>query len=335
MLKNEASFADKAYNKQREFKKRPDKEENEITISNQIIDKLKVIVEIKNQREIDDVVNVLLTIFPSNKIKKTIKEKPSHIYPVQFVLEIPSNDPKDPSTTVWIGICPISGKCCVIYCPAKVSNIAFTLMDSEVFSLTCFGSFYNFISGGVVKRIDVCLNLFNVNVEDYLFRGNWFKHYGCFFGSGGHLETIYWGLVGGGRAVIYNKKKEDSTNYTGYSHVTRVERQIKSPNILVSDLHKLENPFSRVEIYTLDLSRIDFIPSSFLTCFLDSCRARGFSNALRSLELPENLEKKALRQLKEEPWAIWLEAQENWSTNWIETLENYRLREVQPITGYD
>lgn len=309
------------YNKSKRFKVRDKKHEKQITISDPIVDKIRTMKTLHVRGDMTDFINTMDTV-QSFHVETHV---PKGWYSASKTFHLPSNDPRDPKATMWVGINRAKSQITFDYCPAKLSDHAYDLMDKDIFSNTRHASFLNFIMDAKVISIDVCRNIFNMKMEDYLFRSSCSRKYGFYIGKDAKIESIYYGARECSQLVIYDKKKQDKKGYRHCDHVGRVEKNDKSPNRLVRDLINYKNPFLRAEIYEFAISRLDCVPKHFRECFKYACWAVGIGNALEALGVIGTQKQAALEKLKSDPWQPWLLAQENWHAEWTEALEAYHL----------
>lgn len=313
----------RSYNKGKQFKKRNEKQREQVSVSDPIVDKIRLIKTFKQRDDMTDFIASLNREGQSFQVEGRVLKR--GWYTAAYAFHLPSNDLHDPDATMWVGLNSYKKQVTLEYCPAKLSDRAYDLMDKDIFSMTRDGSFMKFIMDAKVKRLDVCRNIFNMKMSDFLFRASSLQKYGFYTGKNAEIETIYYGAKNESQYVFYDKKKQDKKSYRQYSHVVRVERKHISPNLFVRDLVNYKNPFLRAEIYEFAVCQLDSIPKLYRECFKFACWSVGVRNALDAIGLTEKERDKALLKIRNEPWPVWVQAQENWKAQWKEALEAYRL----------
>lgn len=207
-------------------------------------------------------------------------------------------------------------------------------LDS-IFEVLWGGTFFEFLSHGRVTYMEIWRHVLGRKPEDYLFKRPYAKSYQGVFGNSAALETLYFGKSSGNQTVIYNKAKhldKDAVNDT-----IRIEMRLKPKGLKMLDLWKMENPFKRVEIYSLwGLTLHSPLSAGHIIAFKDACRYRGIAQALKMQPAKDRTKlKKAISSIPVSWWPI---ADDIWFDLWAQTLEdcclNFMPDKAQPLNAY-
>lgn len=312
---------ERLYNNSTQFKTRTEEQKQHDNITDPIIDKIRIMKTFRVREDMKDMVETINTI-QGFEVKDS---RPLSFYRTCKTLHLPSNDPSDRFETVWVGINPFKKQIALDFCPSKLSDKAYDLLDKELFGLTRYGSFLNCYQDAKVLRLDTCRNVFDMRMEDFLFRGSRTQKHGFYIGGDACIETLYFGDENGSRFRIYDKKKQDPENYENHEFVVRVERMDKSPNLSLRDLLNYPNPLRGLEIYEFDVSRLPCVPKNYRRLFKYACWSVGIRSALEAIDVIGSERDKIVNQLKNNQWEPWTVAQEAWQSDWLRSLADYRL----------
>jgi hypothetical protein len=185
------------------------------------------------------------------------------------------------------------------------------------FVFTCLwgDGFFSFLHHARVTYIEIWRHIMFRSPDDYLFRVKYAKTFQSMFGSTGKLETMYFGKGAGSQTAIYNKAKQ--LNGKSEHDCIRIEPRLKPKKMKVSDLGKLENPFSKVQVYSLKNDKPPFGQAHWIA-FQDACRYRGIAKAIKCQ--PKDHQAKLKKAVSEHPVAWWAMDDDTWCELWHEAL---------------
>jgi hypothetical protein len=160
-----------------------------------------------------------------------------------------------------------------------------------------------FMDQGFCSRIDLTVDVDGVDIEDVL---AWRK--------ATHLETIVRSRQGRLESITLGSKKSDtqyiiydklaeskhanSAVVAGNMPVTRIEFRRKR-SISLEDLPNIKNPFSKLQVASY--RRFGETKQEY-RLFLDSCRLKGTTNAIKSLDLDKRGHYERWLQSYKSPW---------------------------------
>lgn len=309
------------YNTSKRFKVRDESQKQQDKISDPIIDKIRLMKTFTVRDDMPTMLNAINTV-------QDFDVKPSRAvscYTTCKTFHLPSNDPNDPIEKMWVGINPKNRQITLEWCPSKLADEAHDLLDCGLFNNTRHGSFLNCYQDAKVMQIDTCRNIFDMEMEDFIFLGTNTQKRAVYVKKGAIIETIYLGDKECSQFRIYDKSTQDKKAYLEHPIVVRVERKDTMPNLLLRDLVNYENPLLRAEIYKFDDQRLPCVPKNYRQLFKYASWAAGIKSALEAIEVTGAANERALRQLRSKPWEPWVVAQESWKTEWMEALEAYHL----------
>ena len=173
---------------------------------------------------------------------------------------------------------------------------------------------------GKVTRVDAAFDILNISIGQIMVRSTKWEKSHVYYGIDGSAETIYIGAHKTnktGHTAVYDKKQQLEDKWRkkkfGETPHTRLEARIRANRPIIK-LPYIRNPLLKLEV---------FLPGGVeppegkhhWEFFLDSCRFRGFANALSML--PEDVlpayeaaleEAKSILWDPEKLWSYWPEA---------------------------
>jgi|GEM_PF-5767916 len=154
---------------------------------------------------------------------------------------------------------------------------------NDLFMECCGVEFFDFLGHGRISRYDVYRTICNRKPEDYIFKFNHSAKGGNFIGTKGSLDTIMLGNRSGNQLIAYNKHKH-LYGQSAEGDSLRVELHMRPNGLLFKDFWKIEDPFKRVQIYSLHTSQPP-VDKGYWAAFQDSCRFCGLTKALQKQPL--------------------------------------------------
>ena len=193
------------------------------------------------------------------------------------------------------------------YNPAYVSDAAKELLDVEMTSLLGV-TFSELLHHAKITRIDWCIDLYGVHIEEYLYRATWWKAVQIFCGTEtGRLQSMTYGKSSGNQALIYDKATELFGTDTA-QQITRIEIRNRT-GCEAKQLAKAKYPFKRLQLYPTHCKLWPFSKAHY-HAFRDSCHLRGIKNAIKMQ--PANTHKKIAKALSDAPASWWEKIPEQW-----------------------
>lgn len=149
-----------------------------------------------------------------------------------------------------------------------------------------------------ITRIDVAVDMLNIDPEDILIDHKFTGKTNAYFGSGGKIETVYLNKKTKGSATyLYDKKVQAQdtgkfldagVNKYGEAKYTRFECRVQTQKPF-KKLASLKNPLTKVELADMDGCDAPGKPHVW-ALFQDACRYRGLVGALELLPAKEREE---------------------------------------------
>lgn len=146
-----------------------------------------------------------------------------------------------------------------------------------------------------VTRIDVAVDILNIDPEDILIDHKFTGKTNAYFGSGGKIETVYLNKKSkGSTTYLYDKKVQAQetgksldagVNQYGEAKYTRFECRVQTQKPF-KKLASLKNPLTKVELVDMDGCVAPGEPHVW-ALFQDACRYRGLVGALKLLPTKE------------------------------------------------
>lgn len=196
------------------------------------------------------------------------------------------------------------------YNPARMTKAGEEYLADMLNELLGVDTFYEFLYHARFTRVDWCRNILLRDVEDYLFRAKWAKVSQSFFGASGKMETLNLGKSDNMQIIVYDKSKQ-LHGEAAEQGMIRVEARCKI-NMTILELAKMKNPFERVVIYSLHCQHPPY-GTAHWRGFVDSCRFRGVTNALK--RQPADHRPKLKKVLSDQPVWWWDILPDDW--NWL------------------
>jgi hypothetical protein len=213
--------------------------------------------------------------------------------------------------------------------PARLGPTGLSLFKDELNNIlhdTQNTSWAELATKAKITRLDIAVDLINVDIEDMMFRfAKAGGKSGSYFGVGSKLETRYLNVTSGGsNTYVYDRRqrlldlqndgKGSGPEYGETPH-TRIEFRTDSTRPVV-DLPNLLNHLKKIEVFDIDaLSPPE--EAHHWRLFQDSCRYRGLSGALELL--PEGLRQEYEDTVKTVESELW-RPDKLWE-KWPESLE--------------
>ena len=293
------------------------REYKKIQISSPSIDKFTFLPLLEDETAFDRAKHALTTQAFEGVLKDTDTTKRDLIV---LKMNLQLNERK--TTYLQIDISSLYRRIRLEHSPSKIDSSARACLDDIARKAFDLRTFEHLLIGAKVTRVDICRDIHGMHIEDFFFKAKQMRVCNNFkTDHTGVLETINFGTRGSNQFCIYNKAMERGLNPFTSPAWTRIEYRRIPQNFFMSDLLDLKNPFPQLEIYGLDLGVLNFIPQEYLVWFMDSCRFRGVSDALKAGHLQGKVKDKTLRQMKERLLPCWIAAQRNWDSEWIEALK--------------
>jgi hypothetical protein len=204
--------------------------------------------------------------------------------------------------------------------PARMNNDAHEAVDFYLSMISGY-SFYEMLYHARFTRVDSCVDVPGVGVEDVLARCKYAQYSHCDFGKGGELQTLTFGKSGGSQTLIYDKSAE-----AGLAAKTlRVESRRASQKLTTANLKAYKNPFAKLDLYHLKTSNPP-ISDGYMKAFQDACRIRGITNALK--KQPKELQAKLKKCVTEHPAEWWQLSEQEWQTEWASAMKDAGLNRI-------
>lgn len=208
------------------------------------------------------------------------------------------------------------------YNPAHMTEIAEDYLNVQFTEL--FGvEFYQLLYHARFTRVDVCRNIMDRSLGDYLIKAKWKKVSQCFFGADGSLQTINLGGSGNNQVVAYDKAAQLHGPAATHSTI-RVEARCRI-NLTIHGLAAFKNPLMHVDLYSMACKCPPFGVAHW-RAFQDACRLRGISNAIKNQ--PAECRAKLKKVLSTLPVTWWSIADEDWDFLWTAALEDAGLTQI-------
>lgn len=155
--------------------------------------------------------------------------------------------------------------------------------------LTCNAFTYNDLALGCrVTRIDVAVDLVNIEPEDLLIKASKPGVKMAYFGLSGDLETSYLNVTKkGSKLYVYDRKTllkkqqqegQGKGSPYGEAEYTRVEVRL-TPEKPITKLASMHNPLTKLDLIDIE-APVPPESEHHWRLFQDSCRYRGLENAL-------------------------------------------------------
>ena len=237
------------------------------------------------------------------------------------------------------------GKFVLIQCAKQTASIAFIRIEFNpdmigpdgtmefrklLPEITCGEVAYTALANaGKVTRLDIAVDLINIDLEDMLVSTAKPGVSMGYFGLSGKAETKYLNVKKkGSNLYIYDRKthlqklQEDGKGvgleYGDAKH-TRIEVRVY-PNKPIVDLPYLKNPLAKIDLIDIEAAQPPEEVHHW-KLFQDSCRYRGLAGALNLL--PNNLKGQYTDAVKAVSGELW-QPNELWKT-WPEVIEKSGL----------
>lgn len=149
-----------------------------------------------------------------------------------------------------------------------------------------------------ITRMDVAVDMLNIDPEDILVDHKFTGKTNAYFGSGGKIETVYLNKkTKGSTTYLYDKKVQAQdtgksldagVNKYGEAKYTRLECRVQTQKPF-KKLASLKNPLTKVELADMDGCDAPGKPHVW-ALFQDACRYRGLVGALELLPAKEREE---------------------------------------------
>ena len=205
--------------------------------------------------------------------------------------------------------------------PAKLGAEGMTFFRERLLGI--FQGDYDYsdiVNDGKVTRVDAAFDILNIPIGQIMIRSTKLEKSNVYYGVNGSMETAYIGfhkMNKTGHTAVYDKMQQlmdvGRKKKFGWTPHTRLEARIRANRPIIK-LPYIRNPLLKLEV---------FLPGEVeppegkhhWEFFLDSCRCRGFANALSML--PEDMlpayeaaleEAKSILWDPEKLWSYWPEA---------------------------
>lgn len=194
----------------------------------------------------------------------------------------------------------------------------------DMLMCSCGFGFYELLSKAKVTRIDINVDIHNVEFDAVMIKIKKNRIANTFFDQKGRIQTMNFGSSKGNQYSIYSKSGQTGLAYFG--HVLRIEARMRPKTLYMKDLKHMSNPLTNIEIFDMQHNDTS-IDKDFWKMFRDSCRYRGVSNALKILsQNKRNKMKKAVNNSHAKWWIPEL----FWDDQWISALENHDFLDFPP-----
>lgn len=207
------------------------------------------------------------------------------------------------------------------YNPSKLNDALYNHLDMTF--MTIMGqTFFEFIAGASVTRIDVNTHIHGHTAEDFLFKFKKFRVSQTVCGQSGHIETIYAGRSKGNCFKVYDKAKQlNGHDYQG--SCLRIEATIRN-KMPVQSLSDMVNPFLRVVLFSLIPKKYPKgIHKGHWQGFADSVRLRGTVGSAIKMQ-PKDVHNKLKYCLSKNP-VEWWKPDIFWGERWYDVLDDCGL----------
>ena len=272
-----------------------------VTVSRPIIDGLAFTVPVPKSLETDLLQNLdaLTTgdgalagkVFAATKANKKGSTKYLRSYEVAFE-----------NTTVLVQVKPQS----------KTNNFLRVEMNPDVMQVPDLKLVWKLLGGvsenqiskkviaedAKITRLDVAVDMLNIDPEDILIDHKFTGKTNAYFGSGGKIETVYLNKkTKGSTTYLYDKKVQaqdtgksldTGVNKYGEAKYTRLECRVQTQKPF-KKLASLKNPLKKVYLADMDGCDAPGKPHVW-ALFQDACRYRGLVGALELLPAKEREE---------------------------------------------
>lgn len=208
------------------------------------------------------------------------------------------------------------------YNPCYITETGEEFLNQRFFEMIGV-TFYEFLAHARFTRVDVCRQIIDRNLEDYLIRVKWSKVSQSFFGANGALETINFGKSKGNQVVAYDKSKQ-LYGKSAEQPVIRIETRFRT-KLTAQELFGYINPLERVKVYSVACKNPPFGIGHW-RAFQDACRMRGIGNAIKMQ--PTNYRSALKKVLSKQPVPWWDIQPEDWKWLWGEALEKAGLLNI-------
>jgi hypothetical protein len=192
--------------------------------------------------------------------------------------------------------------------PAKLGRKG--LIELQEAAPAIFGGHHDFswvIANAYRVKIDVACDILNVGIDSLIFQSAKAGKSITYHGVSGRPETTYLGLLYGkpGPLKSYNKAQQlwdaDRPPQFGDLPHTRIEVTVRT-KLRIGELDQLPNQFEKIKVVCPWIGQAPDEPHVWML-FLDSCRLRGLTGALK--RIPEGSRPAYAAALAEAKQLIW------------------------------
>lgn len=199
--------------------------------------------------------------------------------------------------------------------PAKMTY-EFSNQVDDIFQVNFGFGFYEILGKSKITRIDLAVDIFNMDLESLLVKVKNKRIARTFFNQDGEIATMTFGGSKGNQYVLYSKSEQ--MGVANFGSTVRIEARMRPKGLWMKNIADMANPLSAVQIFNLDC--IDnAIDNGFWNAFRDSCRYRGVNNALK---LQSGKIKAKLKKAVNENSADWWNPELFWGEHWINILDD-------------
>jgi hypothetical protein len=196
------------------------------------------------------------------------------------------------------------------YNPAKIAPTGITEFLMFMKSNTGI-DLDNIISNGIVTRIDLALDLYDLSLETIIVRSRGAQKVGLYSDRYGNPEWVALGSPRSNRTIGYSKVHD------GGRGSVRLERRMK-PRCVVHQLTALCDPFTKAQLIATE-SFLPFLDGIVPEHFFDSIRIRGLSPVIN--KLPPG-PRRAIKEMLRDPAVSVIPSTEEIWKGWPQLLED-------------